>query len=233
MVTTLNTLVRKSMQKSGILTKTQQPAADEANDAVDAINDMLASWANDSMLCYARKWETFNMTGGVGLYTMGTGGMLNTPRPINIISSHMTDGTIDYWMKPIRDDIYNDQIQMKQAPGIPYYLQYDGGYPLQTLRLWPIPPSSLYSLFILSEKPLSSYGLNDVIDLPPGWERAIIFNGAIEIAGDYGQEPPDTVVKIARESRQLIEKATIRSRNLDATPQMGAKNNVYSGWNTR
>lgn len=233
MSTTAQKIIKKAFQKAGILTKTQNPAADEANDALDALNAMLSSWSNDAGMIYQRKWETFPLVGGKLLYTMGTGGDFNTLRPIKIIECHLTDGNIDYPCESVNDEIYNHQIQQKTAPGLSYFLNNDNAYPVANIRLWPVPPSSLYSLFMLSEKALNFYNLTDTVDLPPGWERALIFNLAIEICSDYGQEPPDTTVTIAQQSKSLIQKAVMRNRSLDAMPLNGVNGNIYSGWNSR
>lgn len=230
MATTALKLIKKAFQKAGILTKTQNPSADEANDALDALNGMIASWSNDSLMIYARAWETFPLTGAQE-YTIGPGGDFNTTRPIDIIAAYGKLGVTDYPIAVINDEAYNLAIAMKTTPGQPEWLNFDNGYPLPKIRLWPVGGAS-YSLFLLTEKPLSSFtDLNAVVDLPPGWERALIYNLAIEISGDYDQEVPESVAKIAVESKSMIQKAILKNHNLDCGPQMVNPNNIYTGWN--
>lgn len=235
MSTTAKKIIVKAFQKAGILTKTQQPSADEANDALDALNNMLSSWSNDTGMIYTRSWETFPLVGGQLAYTIGVGANFNTVRPIEVIECHLSDGIIDYPCETVNDEIYNHQIQQKTAPGLSYFLNYDNAFPIAKIRLWPVPPSSLYSLFLLTEKALTFYNLNDTVDLPPGWERALIFNLAIEICSDYGQSCPEETVSIATQSKSLIQKAIMRNRSLDAAPLngIGTFGNIYAGWNSR
>lgn len=229
MTTTVKSIIKKAMQKSGILTKTEEPAADEASDALDALNAMLSSWSNDSMLVYARTWETFDLIGGIGTYTIGPGGDFDTVRPIEVIAATVRIGSTEEPVDIITDEIYAEQIALKTQPGLPLYLNYDNQFPLAKIRLWPI-PSTNYPLFLLTEKLLSQFSIDDEVDLPPGWERALIFNLAIEIASDYGPEPPRATVAIAGKSIGMIRKAVNRNRSLDATPRNGNRGNIYSGW---
>lgn len=233
MATSAKKIIKKAFQKAGVLTKFQNPTANESNDALDALNDMTASWSNNSMMIYARVIDTLPLVGTQLSYTWGTGGNLNTTRPVKVISVRLTDGVTDYPCEVINDEIYAEQISMKTAPGLSYYMNYTNDYPLGICKFWPVPPSPAYSAVILSEKQLITFALNDTIDLPPGWERAIVFNLAKEICSDYGQPCPEETREIAQESLSLIQKAIIKARSFDCTPQIGNRNNIYTGWNSR
>lgn len=226
-MTTMSDIARKALQKSGVLFKSETPDADEANDAVSAINMMISSWSNDGLSVYARSWETFSITSGVNSYTIGSGGAFNTARPINIVSSYTRDGSNDEAVTIIPDQTYNNFIGTKTSSGRPYFLNYDNAYPLATIRIWPV-PSTTYDLFLLTEKELPQYGINDTISLPPGWERALIYNGAIEVCSDYGQAPEPSVVKIAAESLASIKRAAARAKSMDCNPIYLGAGNFYT-----
>lgn len=230
-MTTARTIIKKAMQKGGILTKYQNPTASEYNDALDALNNMLSSWANDSLMVFARTWESFPLTGATS-YTMGAGGDFNTVRPIGIIASYVRIGTTDTPVTVINDEAYFNSIMTKDAPGQPEWLNNDNGYPLVKLRPWPV-GGAAYTLFLLTEKQLTAFAtLDTVVALPPGWERALIFNLPEEIISDYGQkEVPDSCKKIAVSSKSLIQKAILKNHNLDCSPASANPGNVYSGWN--
>lgn len=234
MAIAVKTLIKKAMQKAGVLTKNQVMTADEAQDACDALNGMLASWSNDTMLVFVRTWEYFPLVGGKANYTMGAGGDFNTVRPGVLIDAYSRqDNNNDQPIKVINDELW-DQIPQKNAPGLPQVLNYDGGYPLATIKLNPVPTSSLWQIFLLSEKPLGTFTINQMVDLPYGWERALIFNLAMEIFSDYyGSEtqPNPLVVKIATDSQSLIRKAIQKTRDFDAYPTQVSPNNIYTGYN--
>lgn len=233
MTTTIKKIAKKALQKSGVLTKTEEPDADEMQDAVDAINNMLSSWSNDSMLVYARSWETFTGLPSQMTYTIGPGQDFDTIRPIKIVACTVTVGQTDLPVTVINDGIYFNQISYKNVPGVPDYMNFDNGFPDAKLRFYPYPNTD-YPINLLTEKELLQYGINDAVDLPPGWERALIFNGGIEVSSDYGQEPPAATVAIAKESKGLIRKAVNVARDLDAQPANGTADNIYSGyWNRK
>lgn len=62
-MTTALDIIKSSMRKVGALTKTENPSADEAIDGLEMLNDLLASYSNDSMVVYARSVDSFTLSG--------------------------------------------------------------------------------------------------------------------------------------------------------------------------
>lgn len=228
-MTTARTIVKKAMQKAGILTKTETPSADEANDGLFALNNMLSSWSNDSMLIYTRSWQTFNLQANVREYTIGPGQTFNTERPIFIPEAYVQQSGIDYSLSIISDEVYNNFIILKTQQGIPQFINYDNGYPTGKIRIYPVPTSG-FTIFILSEKELAQFELDDEVSLPPGWERALIYNLAMELAPEYGQQPDPAVAKIADDSKGAIQRSILKNRNMDAQPMSNFGFNIYTGY---
>jgi len=227
-MTTARTIIRKALQKIGALVKSEQPSADEANDGLDALNAMIDSWGNDSLSVYARTWETFPLTSSAS-YTIGTGGNFNTARPENIVSAYLRSGTVDYPVEVIDDEAYST-IVFKSLQGISYFLNYDNAYPLGNIRLYPVPSAS-YSLFILTEKALTQFtNLDTALSMPPGTERALIYNLAIDLAPEYGQQVSAELAKTAAESLGLIRTKVAQVRGMDAYPKNMTVRNIFSGW---
>lgn len=230
-MTTARDIIKKSLQKIGVLVKSEAPSDDEAQDGLDSLNQLLASWSNDSASIISRAWESFPLQAGVSTYTMSSGLTFNTVRPINIIQSYIRNGTLDTPVGIINDETYNS-ISFKSLTGVPQFLNYDNAYPTDNLRLYPI-PSAAYTIFLLSEKPLSGFASLDTdVSMPSGWERALIYNLALELAPEYKQQPDPSIVKIAADSLGLARKATLRARPMDAYPQNLQLRNIYSGWRT-
>lgn len=227
-MTTARTIVRKAMQKIGALVKGEQPSADEANDGFDALNAMIDSWGNDSLNVYARAWETFPLTSAAS-YTIGAGGDFNTTRPTNIVASYLRSGTIDYPVEVIDDEAYST-IAFKSLQGISYFLNYDNAYPLGNIRLYPVPSAS-YSIFLLTEKALTRFtDLDTQLSMPPGTERALIYNLSIELAPEYNQQISAELAKTAAESLGLIRTKAAQVRGMDAYPKNMTVRNIFSGW---
>lgn len=221
-------IITKAMQKIGVLIKSESPSSDEASDGLDALNDLIASWSTESMLIYARTLESFTLAGGTSSYTIGSGQTFNTARPLKIISAYLRNSTIDTNIAIVPDEVFAN-ITNKTTQGIPELLNFDNGYPTATIKLWPV-PSSAYSLFLSSEKELTSLTLAGAVSLPAGWKRALIYNLAMELAPEYGQPVDEVILKHANESKRNIKATIMRNRSMDvnATPSIGF--NIYSGY---
>lgn len=226
-MTTAFDLVKSAMRKAGILTKTEAPSADEAADGLVSLNDMLDSWANESINVPYRTLESFPLVGGTANYTIGTGGTFNTTRPITVVSAYVRIADTDYTLKLISDENYA-LIGEKADSGIPEYLNFTNAFPLATIRLYPA-PSEAYTLYLLTEKIIGNYSLYSTINLPAGWNRAIVHQLAVEIAPEYGVQIPPEVATIAMESMTNIRRAVAKNRPID-TPTGGGGGDIYTGF---
>lgn len=223
---TARDIITKALQKIGAVTKSETVSADEANDGLSALNALISSWSNESLLVYGRSWETFNLTSGDGEYTIGPAADFNTTRPVSIAAAYVSRDGTDYPLQVISDENYAS-IVSKDDQGTPDVLNFDNGYPTAKIRLYPVPDTS-YTLFILSEKPQTALGLDDTISLPAGWERALIYNLAVEVAPEYGQPIDQIMYQIAMEAKASIKQAVTRARPMDMSIYSG-KPNIYNG----
>ena len=228
-MTTAREIIEKSLQKLGASFQNSGVTGDEAVDALYALNALLSSLSNDSMMIYGRVWQSFTLTPSTGSYTIGTGGAFNTPKPMLIVSSYLRDGTTDYSLSPITDEMYNEQISQKSTISIPSFYNFDNASPLATIRLYPVPDKN-YSLFLLSEKELTQLSLEDNVEFPSGWERMLIYNLAVELYPEYGIQPDPLVLKIAEDSKRLVRANIIRNRSMDTNPFAGRAGRFDNGW---
>lgn len=221
-------LVTSALRKSGAIGAGETPEADEAADAIETINQMLSSWSNFASNVYARVLENFTLTGNDGEYSIGSGGNFNTTRPIKILAAYIRSSTIDYGVEVVTDEDFAG-ISLKSQAGMPEYLNYDNGFATGTIKIWPVPDQA-YSLYLLSEKPLSSLTLAGTVSLPPGWEQAIIYNASILLAPEYGLPVSAEVAEIAAQSKSSIMKAILRNRPIDVPRNLDNRNNIYAGY---
>jgi len=220
-------IIQAAMRKIGVLTKTESPSSDEADDALETLNNMVDSWINESIVVYSRTLDSKVLTGGDGEYTIGSGGDINTTKPVRIISAYVRIDTTDYPLEIISDENYA-KISTKSSQSIPKYLNYTNGHPLGTIKLYGV-PAGAYTLYLLSEKPFTSMTLAGTVDLPAGWKKALIDNLAVELSSEYGQEVTQAMMMAARESRGAIKSAVMRNRSIDA-PLGYSTNSIYTGY---
>ena len=222
-------IIKRAMQKVGILVKSELPSADETADALESLNDLLASFSNEASMIIGRVTESFTLSSGTASYTIGVGQTLNTTRPMNIVQANVKQGEISYNVAIVDDETYQ-RIQYKTSQGIPYLVNYTNGFPTGSLNFYPV-PSSAYTLVLTSEKELSALTLSGTVSLPPGWTRMLIYNLAVELASEYGQPADALIMKIAADSKAAISRSIMKVRNMDAN--MGSYQagfSIYRGW---
>lgn len=231
-MTTARTIIRRAMQKVGILTKTETPSSDEAQDGLDTLNDLIASVTNNSLMVYVRNVEQFSLTSGQSTYTIGPGADFDTSRPVAIVSAVARNGTVDYPLIKISDTSYDEDIGVKTISGIPDSYYYNNAYPTGSITLYPV-PSSNYQLLLRTEKPMTTLTLDDELVLPPGWNNFLIYQLAVMLAPEYGQQIDPAIQELANISKDAIQLQVAKNRSMDRIPIGKAGGNIYMGWNNK
>lgn len=220
-------IITKALQKNGALVKSEVPAADEAVDGLSSLNAMVSSWSNEAMLIYARTEDNFPLVAATATYSIGTSQTFNTTRPMLIVEAHVRQGTFDYPLTIISDEDYMGIVD-KSEPGTPRFINFTNGYPTATIKIWPV-PNATFTLYLLTEKELSSFTLAGTVSLPPGWEQALIYNLAVMTAPEYGQQADPLILNIAADSKTAIKTAIMRNRTMDWPIPARISPNIYNG----
>jgi len=234
MTTTALDIITGAAKLLGVLNKGENLDANDAADGLVSLNDLIASWANDSLLVYTRTEETFSLVGGTASYSIGAGQTWDTVKPVRILEAQIRDSAnLDYAMDIINDEEYQNINFKGNSTSLPDSLNYNNGHPYGTVNIYPTPSSS-YSIRLLTEKPLTAFALTSTtVDLPAGWNRALRFNLAVDMAPEFlkaGEIDP-LVVMGAKESKGAIKSAVLKSRPLLSTDVMyGKRGSIYSGF---
>lgn len=217
------TLIKASLRLLGVLASGEAPTADEASEALTALNALISSWSTESLIVPSRVRETFTLTNGDADYTMGTSGDFNTTRPLLIEAAAISQNSAE---TPIAILSLAEwaSIAQKSTQGVPVDLWPQPGSPLWTINLHPVPSSAL-TLVLYSMKALTSWTTLDTdVSLLDGYERALKYHLALELAPEYGKIVPDAVAITATEAKSLIER--INSKSIDLTVDNALKSNV-------
>lgn len=229
-------IISASLRKIGVLASGEAPSASESADGLIALNDMLDSWSTQGLLIPNKTIDTFAMVPSQQTYTMGVGGNFNVARPMVI-----TRAGIQLASNAVAPEIPMTILTLEQWAGIilkttqsdfPLYLYSDNANPLTNISVWPVPTDSSNNLVIYSQKPLADLTLLTTIPtLPPGYERALIYNLAVEFASEYGKQIPDIVMSIAVASAADIKRVNVRPRFLQVDDAIRATGGTYN-WRT-
>jgi hypothetical protein len=206
-------IIKTSMRLIGALDPSDVPTAAEMDDALAALNDLMASWSNESLAVYQIVQEGFPTVAGTASYTVGSGATWNTTRPLRIESAFLRYGSTDYPLRVLNREEY-DQITLKTTQFMPEALHYIPAVANGTVTLYGV-PDAVYTVYLNSLKALQSFAaLTTTVVLPPGYQRMLRYNLALEIAPEYNRKVPDAVLAIARESKAAVKRLNSRTPKL-------------------
>ena len=230
---TAQTIIDRSLRLIGAIASGASPTTAESNDGLTALNAMISSWQTEKLFVYAFVDTAFALSVGDASYTVGpAGNFALTPRPSKIEQCFVRQSDIDYAVELIDKARWYGIPDKTTTSDIPQYAYYEPSLTTGTLQLWPV-PSVANSLHIVTWTTLAELAaLSTSITLPQGYERALAYNLAMEVASEYEKPVPDAVARIAMESKANIKRANIRPAL--AVPDLvglmsPGKSDIYAG----
>ena len=212
-MTTSLTLITAALKDSGVLGVGQSASADDANDAFDKINRMLAQWT-------LRRWLVYHLTTievtstGAASYTIGPTGDFVCPRVDRIEGAFVRQVSAaapnqpDTLLRIIEARESYNAIPVKGLVGMPSHVFLDSGYPTGTLYFYPVPTTTVYAMHVSVKAVLTSLtSLSQTISMPPEYEEAIVYNLVLRLRSAYGMPPDPVVMALARASLNTIKNA--------------------------
>lgn len=205
-MTTARDLIKSSMRLAKIIASGESPTADELVDGLKTFNDLLEGWSTERLSVWQRVNEEFTLASGVASYTIGPAGSFSTTRPIRIQDSFARVNGTDFPVAAWSRQEYN-RVAVKANGGIPERFVYINEYPLGVLVFYPVPSVGM-TLHLSSDKLLTfPLTLTTTLAYPPGYERALRFALAINLADEFGVPVSSTTVDIAIRSKADLKRA--------------------------
>lgn len=210
---TAQSVIDRALRLIGAIASGASPTTAESNDGLTALNAMISSWQTEKLFVYAFVDTAFTMSVGDASYTVGpAGNFALTPRPSKIEQCFVRDADIDYHVELIDKARWYGIPDKTTTSDIPQYAYYEPSLTTGTLLVYPV-PTAINGLHIVTWTVISSLAsLATSIAMPPGYERALEFNLAIEWAApEFGHPASRDVIKIAQDSMAAIKRANHRS----------------------
>ena len=203
---TAQEVITASYRKCGV----KSPSTQQLTDGLQDLQNMLSSWSADGLIVPYSVTESFTLTVGQAVYTIGVTGdspdlTTSTGRPVKITSAFIRISNVDY---PINTDMtkreYN-ALSSKDTEGRPNELYYDPQYPLGKIK-FNYEADSAYTFHLVSEKVLvNPTAQGTTFSIPLEYNRAMVYNLAIELAVDNDIQLSAEVFNIANRSYGIIE----------------------------
>lgn len=221
---TVRELIKGSLRLIGAISSGETPSAAEEADALSSLNDLLESWSAEGFLVHQIVREVFPLTVNQASYTMGVGGNFNTSRPLLLSDASILDGSSEIPLKLISVQEFQDISIKTTTSNIAQKIYALGSYPLETLTLWPV-PSTANSLVTYSLKPLTAFtAVSNEVSFPPGYQRALRYNLALDMSPEYGKDPSAMIAMVAAET-----KADLKRKNIPAPIMSSDVSGLFEG----
>lgn len=240
MATTTDITVRKIIEGSfkllGIMSDGSTLTAAEYDDALDTFNDLVQAWNLENLLVYSTNRDTFPFVSGQQTYTLGTGGNFNMPRPTRIERasiSYNISPSVEIPLKLIDVESWQN-IAVKETQGtFPLYLYINNGYPYTELNFWPVPTGPSQVILYTWHQLDIAANLDTVLSLPQGYNRALKYNLAMEIASMFDKVPTAIVQRNAILSKSSINDINAGSPIATADSAFARKSSVGDALKSR
>ena len=171
---TVRKLIKGAMRLINIVQANEEPTADDMDIAVQALDGMVDSWSNDSLMIYTKNPFNFDTVGGKQSYTLGPGGEWNTERPMNIDQAYVHyqgagSQPVDMPIQLANDAQWASIAVKSVMTTFPTVMYDNGNYPLRTISIWPI-PSGVQTLTLWLWQPLLDLtNLDQEVMFPKGY----------------------------------------------------------------
>ena len=234
MSTTASSMILRSLVLTGEKIIGGSLSTAEQTYYLAALNAMLESWSLERLMVLCLAESSLSLTSGTYSYTVGLGAVFNTQRPTKLASPCFIrdSDNNDYPLEIINDQAYGAIIGKSEDSSYPRYINYRASYPYGVIALYP-PPTSGLTLYINAWKQLTQFGaIGETVSLAPGYERAIVYNFAIESSGGFTSVSPE-VAKVAKESKSAIKSANMPDTIMMIDPMFATGHqpgqNIFTG----
>lgn len=227
---TARTICNDAVKLIGAYERGRSLSDTDGAEGLRRLNQMIEGLNNKYLAAYQRIQRTQALTEGTASYTIGSGGDINTTRPLRIESAFTRDSdNNDRMLDIISNDEWTKISRKGQYNSFPRKMYYRPAYPLATINLEPAPSASL-TLYLECTAQIATYaGLSTSTSLPPGYERMLTYNLAVEWAPYYEREAPETVKRIATESLADIMDTNNNEIPILETPFSPSVTDKYDG----
>lgn len=243
-------LLASACRLIGVLSSGETLPNDIASDGLMVLNNMLDSWDADRLTVFAIRIDQFSLVPNQQVYTYGTGGDFDSPRPAKLYRASIVSLTNPSQPLELPIPIYTDKDWQEQIPvknidtSLPQGVYDDGGYPLRSLSYWPI-PTVVVNTRLYGWLPLTKFDdLTTDYTYPPGYAEALRYNLAVrliaEMPGNFNQIMVPTTLELANQSLARIKSMNLPSIQSNMDPVLLGAGGHYNwlddepvGWRGR
>ena len=203
----------------------EAPDASDSVVALNRLNGLIDQWALERLTIYVITRTTHTIVASTATYSIGASGDIAIARPpsaeaiehINLVET-ADDPDTETSLKVLTEDEYAGWMHKAETDVAPTHWYYSPTWPNGTLYLLPIPTTSTLQITLYVPTALSEAAASTTtFTLPPGYERFMRTNLALELSSAFEKAPEPWLIQAARQSKQAIQVRNLRMQ--DWTPQ--------------
>jgi hypothetical protein len=206
---TAGDIINGSLRLIGVLAEGEAPSSETAQDALNAMNQMIESWNTERLAVFSTIDQVETWPPGARFQTFGPTGNIVGSRPVMIDdSTYFRDPAsgISYGLKLINQQQYNGIAVKTVTSTYPQVLWVNMTYPDIEMYVYPV-PTKVLEFHIVSVQELNQPAtLATDLAFPPGYLRCFRYNLACEFAPEFGVEPSRQVQRIAMTSKRNLKR---------------------------
>ena len=208
-MTTAGDQINGALRLIGQIAEGEQPSVATAQDALNAMNQMLDSWSTERLAVFSTQDQVFTWPASTLSRTLGPTGDFVGNRPILLDdSTYFRDAStgVSFGIKILNQQQYNGIAVKTVTSTYPQVIWVNMTYPNIEMYVYPKPTRDLEWHFVSVLELEQPATLDTVLSFPPGYMRAFKYCLACEIAAEFGVEPSPTVSRIAMTSKRTLKR---------------------------
>jgi len=202
---TAQDIITRAYKTARILGEGETPTDAMISDGLVYLNDLIQDLSNQRLMIWETTQETITCDGSTS-YSIGSGGDKDTVRPLKLTNVFFRyNGTnVDTDVQVITKDEYDSIVDKTSTSDALDYVYLSTDFPLAYLYVYPV--ASNGTIYFTSWKPITEFSSRTTtVSLPPGYERMLRYNLAVEIMPEFGRSDP-MVLQQAVESKANIKR---------------------------
>lgn len=201
--------INAALRLLGVLAEGETASADTAQDALNALNQMIDSWSIERLSVFNTIDQVFTWPASTISRTLGPSGDFVGVRPVLLDdASYFRDPStgVSYGIKFLNQQQYNAIAVKTVTATYPQVMWVNMDFPDVTMNVYPVPLRDLEFHFVSAKELTQPATLATQLAFPPGYLRAFKYNLACELAPEFGVEPSATVQRIAMTSKRNLKR---------------------------
>ena len=233
---TYGDLITDALIEIGVTAAGETPAAVDMATGLRTMNRLIDTWAAERLQIYTVTRTLWTIAANDGEYTVGLTGNVNVARPVYLDHVNFVDMSTnpdtEYQMQPLTDDAYAAIPQKLITSPMPQFWYYNPTYPLGTLTLYPVPTSTTLQGALYAPAAVAQTAAATTASLPPGYERMIVKNLAVELAPSYTRQVDQNLLLQAENAKAVVKRSNRRlmDMSVDAAALIQGQGSLYY-WN--